>query len=147
MKINNMILILLMVLFTTLFKGCNPSIPTDIKISNPPIIESKPIEPQNRTIVPNNRTDYPYVYNGYLYTKLRIVAIKDIKRIDLEEFGIKYFTITWQTDRYTMGIFTMSDEDFKKIEVELLGGTYAKKSEEQKKKESEKSIIDKIFRR
>lgn len=81
----------------------------------------------------NIEQSYPYIQNNILYTKLKTIAIKDIKKIELEESPIRYFIITWQTDAYTMGMFTMSYEDFKKIEIDLLGDTYEKARASQKK--------------
>ena len=91
----------------------------------------------------NNRQDYPFVENGYLHTKLKTIAIKDIKRIDLEETSIRYFIITWQSDKYKGGMITMSYNDFNKIGRQLLGDDYEKKFQEQKAQSN--SIFDKIF--
>jgi hypothetical protein len=67
----------------------------------------------------NNRQDYPFIENGYLYTELKTIAIRDIKRIDLEETSVRYIIIIWQSDKYRGGMFTMSLTDFKKIEKDL----------------------------
>jgi hypothetical protein len=133
MKINNIVFILLAI-FMFLFKGCDrPEIINLIPQNKSEIIQKQTI-PQSSYHVPYNRTDYPYIENECLYTKLRTIEIKFIKRIELEESPIRYFIITWQKDAYTMGMFTMSYEDFSKIEITLLGDTYAKKFKEQEKK-------------
>ena len=77
--------------------------------------------PDSSSTIISVKKEMPYIENGYLYTSIRTVAIKDITRIDLDNTSISYYLISWEENKYHGGAFTMSYHDFKKIEKELLG--------------------------
>lgn len=114
-KIYIIILILICIGLFFFARGCG-------RINNiPEKIEINPIQiqPVDKIPLPDIKQEFPYVKDGYLFTEHRIVAIKDIMRIDLDTTTVNYVMITWQKGAYSGGIFTMSMSDFRKIAKDL----------------------------